>query len=206
MKPNREIRASTGEIYFVTSATSGRKPFFRYDRWCLLFVDVLYNYRREEFHLFEFVLMPDHFHLMIAPTGSLERAMQLIKGGFARRASLEFETKQLIWQRGFTDHRIRDFADYDRHKQYIWMNPIKARLCASASQYPHSSASGRFELDTIPQGLKPHTSAGVDGTAEAVPFHMRLDGGSEVPPLQPQGLKPLGTGIVSGTAKAVPFQ
>lgn len=179
MKPNRQIRTSAGEIYFVTSATAGRTPFFRYDRWCLLFIEVLYGYRKEEFDLFEFVLMPDHFHLTIAPKGSLERAMQLIKGGFARRASLQFETKQPIWQRGFTDHRIRDLADYERHKQYIQMNPEKARLCASASQYPYSSASGRYELDPIPQGLKPLGIGIAGGTAKAVPFPVRPDSGEK---------------------------
>lgn len=170
MKPTRPARISKDEIYFVTSATSERRPLFRYERWCLLFMEVLYTYRATSFHLHEFVLMPDHFHLLIAPQDSLEKAMQLIKGGFARRASLQFESRQAIWQRGFTDHRIRDLADYERHKQYIWINPAKARLCASASKYPYSSASGKYELDPTPQRLKPLQLGNSGGTAEAVPF------------------------------------
>ena len=198
---------SNGEVYFVTSATAERTPFFRYERWCQLFLDELYGYRKNAFHLHEFVLMSDHFHLLIAPSESLERAVQLIKGGFARRASLQFETKQTIWQRGFTDHRIRDATDYEKHKQYIWMNPVKARLCASTSKYQYSSASGRYELDPIPQGLKPPSSAGIGGTAKAVPFPKPNDvGGAEAPPLQPQGPKPLGREIMSGTAEAVRLQ
>jgi putative transposase len=33
--------------------------------------------------------MPDHFHLLVSPTLSLERSLQLIKGGFSYRAKKE---------------------------------------------------------------------------------------------------------------------
>jgi REP element-mobilizing transposase RayT len=52
-----------------------------------LFVDVLLHYRQEEKYLLhEFVVMTDYFHLLITPTQTLERVMQLIKGGFSFRA------------------------------------------------------------------------------------------------------------------------
>ena len=143
VKLGRPPATRNGEIYFVTSATTERAPFFRYERWCTLSIEVLYHYRKETFRLHEFVLMPDHLHLLMAPTESLERAMQLIKGGFSRRAALQFETTKTIWQRGFTDHRIRDAADYERHQQYIWQNPVKADMCLDAARYPYGSASSR---------------------------------------------------------------
>jgi putative transposase len=42
-------------------------------------------YRTEnKYLLHEFVVMPDHLHLILTPQGiTLERAMQLIKGGFS---------------------------------------------------------------------------------------------------------------------------
>jgi len=52
-----------------------------------LFVEVLFHYRdHKNYLLHEFVLMPDHFHLLVSPTLSLERSLQLIKGGFSYRA------------------------------------------------------------------------------------------------------------------------
>jgi putative transposase len=49
-------------------------------------VQVLLSYREQhKYLLHEFVLMPDHFHLLITPTLTLERALQLIKGGFSFR-------------------------------------------------------------------------------------------------------------------------
>jgi len=53
-----------------------------------LFADVLCHYRNQhKYMLHEFVAMPDHFHLLITPQVTLERALQLIKGGFSYRAA-----------------------------------------------------------------------------------------------------------------------
>jgi Transposase IS200 like len=59
--------------------------------------------------LHAFVLMPEHVHLLLTPVSdvTLERAIQLIKGGYSRAFGLEFRGRE-VWQRGFTDHRVRD--------------------------------------------------------------------------------------------------
>jgi len=168
----REPATRNGQTYFVTSETSERRPFFKYERWAKLFLEILFHYRAEaRYQLHEFVLMPDHFHLIFTPKESLEKAVQLIKGGFSRQASLQFETKHNIWQRGFADHRIRDIEDYMKHKHYIWLNPVKAKLCELAKEYPYSSAlPEEWGLDAVPRGLKPLGSDVSNGTAEAVPL------------------------------------
>src|SRR5439155_8991727 len=69
--------------FFVTSVTSERTPIFRSERAAKLFIETLYGCReRGTFQLYEFVLMPDHLHLLLAPAPlvSLEKAMQFIKG------------------------------------------------------------------------------------------------------------------------------
>jgi len=59
---------------------------------------------QEKYLLHEFVLMPDHFHLLITPTSTLERALQLIRGGFSfrlqplrSRLSPRIPRKNRIW-------------------------------------------------------------------------------------------------------------
>jgi Transposase IS200 like len=120
----------------------------------------------------EFVLMPDHIHLLLTPSPdiTLERAVQLIKGGSARRISRELNFRLPVWQRGYTDHRIRDFQDYETHWLYIEANPVKAGLAELAQEYAWSSASESFVMDE-PQGLKPLSKAKLFGTVEPVPLH-----------------------------------
>lgn len=146
--------------YFVTTAAWEKKSLFQSERMAGLLIHVLYNYRdQKKFLLHEFVVMPNHLHLMITPLASvtLERAMQFTKGGFSFRAKKEFGIHGEIWQPSFYDRRVRDSAEYVELKSYIWNNPVSARLCAKPQEFPFSSASGKFELDEVPQRLKPLT-------------------------------------------------
>jgi putative transposase len=171
MIPKREIAASNGQTYFVTSNTAARRPFFRHDRWARLFLDTLYGYRPERYLLHGFVLMPDHFHLLITPATSLEMAIQCVKGGYSFRAKREFKWAAGIWIDGFADHRIRDGEDFASHLTYIARNPVKSGLVGHAEQYAYSSANGSFEVDALPQGLKPSgCSKAIIGASKAAPF------------------------------------
>jgi REP-associated tyrosine transposase len=134
---------------------------------------MLHSYRRRGYLLHEYVLMPDHFHALITPSVTLERAAQFIKGGFSFRAKRELESSMEIWQRGFSDHRIRDREDYAQHVDYIHRNPVGRKLVESVAEYPYCSAYPRSEKDEVPQWLKPQAIIDPYGTAEAVPFQSK---------------------------------
>ena len=112
---------------------------------------VLAHYRdKKKYVLHEFVIMPDYLHLLLtpAPEISIERATQLIKGGFSYRLGKAVSAnanRELIWQESFTNHRIRDEQDYAHHAEYIRMNPVRAGLAQMAELYPYSSASMKFQ-------------------------------------------------------------
>ncbi len=171
MKPAREHATNNAQNYFVTSDTWERRALFNVESWARLFFKILLWHRGEAYLLHEFVLMPDHFHLLITPSIALERAVQLIKGGFSFQAKKELGSNMEIWHRGFADHRVRDAEDYEKHLHYIHLNPLKKHLCASPAEYRYSSAYPGWKLDPIPQGLKPTELLGhVCGTTEVVPF------------------------------------
>ncbi len=142
----------------VTSQTWGRRRLFLSEEWAKLFLDTLYNYR---------------------PSAGLERAVQFIKGGFSHRAKKELGSNMEVWQKGFSDHRIRQAADFAMHVDYIRQNPVRKHLCAKSEDYPYSSAFPGFAVDPVPQGLKPRSSAAVAvGAAEAVPLQISIKKGS----------------------------
>jgi putative transposase len=169
-RPTRELVRSSGQTYFVTSQTVERRPFFRHDRCGTLMEEILQHYRGKSYLLHAYVVMPDHFHLIISPTESLERAMQNIKGGFSFRAKSNFDWKHNIWQPGFSDHRIRDAKDWDCHIAYMRQNPVKNKLCSSSEEYRYLA----LDLDPIPQRLKPFNFSRSDGEAEAPPLQKPL--------------------------------
>ncbi|MGH9607340.1 MAG: transposase [Terracidiphilus sp.] len=150
MKPTREHATNNAQTYFVTSDTWERRELFRAEPWARLFFKTLLSHRGEAYLLHEFVLMPDHFHLLVSPSGSLERAIQLIKGGFSYRAKKELGSNAEIWRRGFADHRIRHVEDYDTRPLY----PPKPDEEASMQ------GSGRIQVLLRISGLevRPHPS------------------------------------------------
>jgi putative transposase len=142
--------------FFITSVTSNRTPLFRNEARARLLLEILFDYREQgKYLLHEFVIMPDHIHLLITPAVeiSLERAVQFIKGGYSYR--LRKAEKVEVWQESFTNHRIRDAEDYAEHRSYIRLNPVRARLVANAREYPYSSVNAAFAVDYPPHGLEP---------------------------------------------------
>ena len=169
MKPTREHAINNGQTYFVTASTWQRRALFANPQWAELFLDTLHSYRGRGYLLHEYVLMPDHLHVLITPEVTLERAVQFIKGGFSFRVKKELGSSMEIWQRGFSDHRIRDREDFDVHVDYIFRNPVGRKLADRATDYPYCSAFPGSFKDEVPQWLKPLEET-LAGTAEAVPF------------------------------------
>jgi putative transposase len=184
MRPTREHATNTEQTYMVTSSTWERRSLFRNERWALLLIDALYHYRGSAYLLHEFVIMPDHIHVLLTPKTSLEKAVQFIKGGFSYRAKKELGSNMEVWQKGFSDHRIRDAGDYMRHVDYIRQNPVRKNLCERAQEYPYSSAVAGIELDPVPQGLKPVLLGSSNGAPEGPPFQDRPTGAAEAAPFQ----------------------
>jgi putative transposase len=141
----------------------GRKSFFRVERWAMLMVSTLNHYDGTGYKLHAYVVMPEHLHLLITPIESVEKSMQLIKGGFSFRAKKELEWNGEIWQPGFTDHRIRDEEDWLKHLAYIQNNPVNAHLVSDAVHYEFIG----FPCREFPQGLKPGSIGDFNVRAEA---------------------------------------
>ena len=69
--------------------------------------------------------MPDHFHILIT-VGSditIERAVQLVKGGFAFRAGEELGLNAPVRQKGLSEIRVLDEQTFENQTAYIHDNP-----------------------------------------------------------------------------------
>jgi len=155
LKPTRALNPHG--TYFVTFSTWERRRLLVVESYVRLFLKTLYGYRRQgRFELHAFVVMPEHVHLLLTPASdvTLERSIQFIKGGYSHALRVELDRKGEVWQRGFSDHRSRDAADFDAHRDYIHGNPVKRGLVESASDYRYCSAYPGFKLDSWPSAAK----------------------------------------------------
>jgi putative transposase len=126
-------------VFFATTKTSMGRRLLQSERNAGLLINVLRSLVAEHrFHLHDFVIMPDHIHLLfeVGRDMTVEKAMQLIKGRFSYRLSKEYGYKGQVWQRGFSEVQVMDAQGMDKCRDYTAANPIKAGLVSSTDEYP----------------------------------------------------------------------
>ena len=172
-KPSRpsdpSIASYSPRTFFVTTRTAGGRSLFQTNRMAVLLIDVLRNSMRAgKMAIHDFVIMPNHVHVLMTLPGetSLEKAMQLIKGGFSFRAKKELGFQGEIWLRGYSDVRILDDASFQNHRKYIDNNPVKAGLANAPEEYPYGTAYLKKQKHAA---AKAGELAGESGTTEVVP-------------------------------------
>ena len=88
-----EAILSGSRVFFATTKTSIARRILQSERNALLLIEGLrWNVAAGKFRLHDFVIMPDHLHLLMTlPSDTtIEKAMQLVKGGFSYRLRKEY--------------------------------------------------------------------------------------------------------------------
>jgi putative transposase len=159
-RPNRNASptsiVSEKRTFFVTSKTYMGQCLLQTERNALLLIDVLRSYMAgRKFEVDDFVVMPDHLHLLftLGSGMSVERAMGLVKGRFSYRMKKEHGYLGEVWQPGFSDERVSDPESFERHREYIAQNPVKAGLAKSVEEYPYCY---RYLVKKKAAGAKAH--------------------------------------------------
>ncbi|AEU36074.1 REP-associated tyrosine transposase [Granulicella mallensis] len=138
--------------YHVTAVTAQRRSLFQVTATAELLQQTIFDYRTQgKFLLHAFVIMPDHFHILITPAHdiSLEKAVQFIKGGFSFRLKSKFD----VWMRSFNESQIVNEEKFLTCVRYIEDNPVHERLAQTPEAYPYTSA-GCGPLDPMPLHLR----------------------------------------------------
>ncbi len=87
----------------------------------------------------EFMIMPDHVHLIISLEGNVEKPASLgaVMGAYKSLTTMAWlkhikanglECQGIIWQSRFYDRRVRDAQELEQTRQYIRDNPIQMKL------------------------------------------------------------------------------
>jgi len=85
--------------------------------------------------------MPNHVHLLVTPQVAATRWLGPLKGFVAHEANrILGRSGQPFWQDESYDHLVRSDAEFERIREYIESNPVKAGLVAAAESWQWSSA------------------------------------------------------------------
>jgi REP element-mobilizing transposase RayT len=139
--------------YFATVSTAGRKHWFSRPACAEALCHLICAERGRSFLLHAFVVMPDHYHLLVTLLGDyrIPSVVGKINSVSARRVNALVGRCGPIWSRRFYDHVVRNGDDFDECFSYIHDNPRASALVPSAAEYPYSSAAF-FECLQSPWG------------------------------------------------------
>ena len=146
------------KTYFITASAYMHQNLFQRAETADLLLTTLFRYRdKDEFSLHEFVVMPNHIHLLLSvdDAHAVGRAVQMVKGGFSHAMGRAGFKLKPVRQPSYYEHRVRDAGEYGRMRNYIHQNPVRRRLVEAAADYPYSSANTSRRLDEVPERLKP---------------------------------------------------
>jgi putative transposase len=148
--PNYRRAFVPGGCWFFTVNLLERRQALLVDHVDVLREAIAATRESHPFSMDAFVVLPDHLHAIWSlPVGDSDFSTRwrLIKNRFARAlpkneklsAVRAARRERGIWQRRFWEHLIRDEADYERHVEYCYINPLKHGLARRVSDWPYSS-------------------------------------------------------------------
>ena len=100
----------------------------------------------EKYDLTDFVVMPNHVHLLASffDEQTMLKQCESWKHWTARQINLAIGQKGRFWQQDGFDHLVRSEQQFQHFRRYILRNPVKARLAAGAfSHYSKPLGSSR---------------------------------------------------------------
>lgn len=149
--PNYKRYYLENHYVFITVVTYNRIPIL-IDNIDLLRESFRRTLATYNYEIHAIVVMPDHFHVIIKPErikdfskiiGSIKKHFTYNFNGASKRRTLpESRLKRcenVVWQRRFYDHIIRDKDDMNKHLNYIHYNPVKHGYVNSTINWDYSS-------------------------------------------------------------------
>jgi len=123
--------------YFITIRTSGGRRVFTGD-WPYAETTVILSRAAADsgFDVLSYCFMPDHLHLLVE--GNEEADLIKFVREFKHRTAYNYKkaTGTGLWQRSFYDRILRGGEGTEAVARYIWNNPVRKGIAASAVEYP----------------------------------------------------------------------
>jgi putative transposase len=145
------------DMHFITCTCYDRRALLGSARRRDVFVDLLEQVRRcYQFPVVGYVVMPDHFHLLIGdpPHKPISVAVQALELAYASRVMAQARRRsnpdqgdlfdhapQCIWEEQFCDSKVATDGERVERLRHLHRNPVKRGLVASPELWAWSRNS-----------------------------------------------------------------
>jgi putative transposase len=144
-RPAREpLNAShQSTIIFITACTKHRQPLIHNDITHNTLRNAWLDYR--DWMVGSYVLMPDHVHLLVAPSTPHPKSFRKWVAWWKRLASASLHLQEdQLWQRDIWDYRLRARDGVAEKSAYILNNPVRAGFVAMPEAWPYAGCIHRI--------------------------------------------------------------
>jgi len=131
-----------GLIYHVINRGNAKQPVFLDEEDFEKYVKLLKRFKEKySFKLYHYVLMNNHFHLLLETTGegTISRIMQGITLAHTRYFNHKYRSVGHTWQGRFKSPIIERDTYLLECARYIELNPVRAGLVKNPAEYKWSS-------------------------------------------------------------------
>jgi putative transposase len=128
--------------HFVTFCCQDRRRPFLQTEYAREFISNFREFAQQTgFAVHAYCVMPDHLHALVEGISDVSDLLSFVKI-FKQVTAFRYKarTGQRLWQRAYYDHILRPSDSLDGVAWYIWLNPVRAGLCADYKDYPLSGS------------------------------------------------------------------
>ncbi len=146
----------SGALWHVTARGNERKPIYKDSEDCVVFLDVLgRTVAQYRWRLHAFVLMPNHYHLLVeTPVATLSRGMRQLGGVYTQRFNRRWSRCGHLFQGRFFSLHVERESHLLELARYIALNPVRAGLAESAAEWRWGSYRALAGLEPVPPFLE----------------------------------------------------
>jgi len=140
--PKKPLIRSGSNPYHVTGRCNNKEPFYAdLEKVWRIFSFELNEITSKHFSkTHAFVLMPNHFHLLIStPADDLGVVMRTFMAAVTRNINSETGRSGRVFGAKYHWSLIGNANYYDCALKYVYRNPVKAKLVSKAEDYPFST-------------------------------------------------------------------
>ena len=139
--PREARKKSISNIYHVMIRGINRQNIFEEDDDCLCFMKILDQCKEiSGFRLYAFVLMSNHIHLLIEPSGeALSTVFSRIETRYALWFNRKYQRTGYLFQNRFRSETVETDLYFMTVLRYILQNPVKAGMVSHPGDYRWSS-------------------------------------------------------------------
>ena len=130
-------------FYHITSRGDGRKNIYASEYDYRKFLEYIVKAKKRfEFYVYAYVLMPNHYHLLIKTLhANISKLMHYVNGSYTTYFNVKRKKTGHLFQGRYKSVVVDSDEYFSILSRYIHLNPVKAKLVKMPEEYKWSSYS-----------------------------------------------------------------